>query len=173
MERVRLLAKEMVPELSDGLRLTAFIAAPMICSFCVRSTILQYMAAALLYIVVQCSSVRAQPPPSSRSKTRRTNYEQGARFMCIFCSLLLPPLGRAAELLLQKSFSRGRLHKIFCSTQLRRAIWRRRGTAFGSQPQKLWHCFFHWKLRPFKLLRSMLVRIVDFCPGHLHVESFS
>ena len=32
-------AKEMVPELSDGLRLTAFIAAPMICSFCVRSTI--------------------------------------------------------------------------------------------------------------------------------------
>lgn len=40
IERVRLLAKEMVPELSDGLRLTAFIAAPMICSFCVRSTIL-------------------------------------------------------------------------------------------------------------------------------------
>ena len=37
-------AKEMVPELSDGLRLTAFIAAPMICSFCVRSTTLQLVS---------------------------------------------------------------------------------------------------------------------------------
>ena len=55
-------AKEMVPELSDGLRLTAFIAAPMICSFCVRSTTLQLVS-------MKCS--------------------QRARFLCGFSILLL------------------------------------------------------------------------------------
>ena len=61
---VRLLAKEMVPELSDGLRLTAFIAAPMICSFCVRSTIkvlYKYLVQTCVHEVLSQSSPTYPP----------------------------------------------------------------------------------------------------------------
>ena len=84
---VRLLAKEMVPELSDGLRLTAFIAAPMICSFCVRSTIkvlYKYLVQTCVHEVLSQSSPTYPPiffPSYVEVKNYASNFSgQGHEF---------------------------------------------------------------------------------------------